>query len=117
MMVETGYDITRTGGTMVRRGRRDQRGIEVRGEQRYLGQLQAEVMEIVWARGPVTVREVLDCLPGDRDLAYTTVMTVMSRLADEGVLARERVGKTYIYLAARDRAQFHAALSGSIVDE
>lgn len=67
-----------------------------------LGPLEGEVMKAVWAaRTPVTVRDVLDALNRGRKpkLAYTTVMTVMARLADKGVLRRTRQGRGYVYLA------------------
>jgi predicted transcriptional regulator len=105
------------GQRMVRRGRRDQRDTGVHGEHKYLGDLQARIMELTWARGPVTVREVLDALEPERDLAYTTVMTVMSRLADQGVLVRELVGKTYVYRPACTRQEFRADISGAIVND
>lgn len=73
-----------------------------------LGPLEAEVMEAVWrARSAVTVRDVLARLNARRRpaLAYTTVMTVMARLAEKGVLDRVRDGKSYRYAAAvPDRA-------------
>lgn len=65
-----------------------------------LGPLEREVMEIVWDLGePCSVREVLVRLNGrrDDDLAYTTVMTTMSRLADKGLLQREQQGRSYLY--------------------
>ena len=65
-----------------------------------LGPLEAEVMKILWsAEGPMTVRAVLERANRRRSepLAYTTVMTVMSRLADKGVLARRREGRGYAY--------------------
>lgn len=102
---------------MVRRGRRDRHGLDIRGEDKYLGDLQARIMDIAWTSGRVTVRDVYVALRGERDLAYTTVMTVMSRLADQGVLARERVGKTYIYRPACTRAEFRAGISSAIVDD
>ena len=65
-------------------------------------------MRVVWAeKRPVTVRELLERLNKDRSpkLAYTTVMTVMNRLADKDVLRRERQGRGYIYEAiASDQA-------------
>jgi predicted transcriptional regulator len=67
------------------------------------GPLEAEVMQAVWkADGPVSVREVLARLNRRRSplLAYTTVMTVMSRLASKGVLTREVDGRGYRYAAA-----------------
>ena len=57
-------------------------------------------MEILWsAKRPMTVRAVLDRANARRadPLAYTTVMTVMSRLADKGILARQRQGRGYAY--------------------
>lgn len=102
---------------MVRRGRRDRRDLAIRGEEKYLGELQAQVMEIAWVRGPVSVRQVLDVLGSGRDIAYTTVMTVMARLADEGVLVRERVGKIYVYRPACTREEFRTRISGTIVDD
>jgi predicted transcriptional regulator len=75
---------------------------------RLLGPLEAEVMEIIWSSGqPMSVRELLERINDDREpqLAYTTVMTVMSRLVDKGVLRRTRHGRGYIYEAtASDRA-------------
>jgi predicted transcriptional regulator len=70
--------------------------------EKILGPLEAEVMRAVWASdGPVTVRELLERLNEGRarPLAYTTVMTVMSRLEAKGVLARERAGRGYLYHA------------------
>lgn len=70
---------------------------------RLLGPLGAEVMGVLWlAREPVTVRAVLDRLNRDRaePLAYTTVMTVLSRLAERGAARRMTVGRGYVYEAA-----------------
>lgn len=68
-----------------------------------LGSLEAEVMHVLWAaREPLTVREVLERLNRGRRpaLAYTTVMTVMARLADKEILVRELDGRGYRYEAA-----------------
>lgn len=70
---------------------------------RVLGPLEAEVMGIVWSqRRPMTVRAVLDRLNAGRGapLAYTTVMTVMARLAEKEILHRELDGRGYVYEAA-----------------
>src|SRR5437588_2909760 len=60
-------------------------------------------MELLWAaKEPLTVRTVLERLNRGRrpPLAYTTVMTVMSRLAEKDVLRREKDGRGYVYEAA-----------------
>jgi predicted transcriptional regulator len=65
-----------------------------------LGPLESEVMEILWsASEPLNVPEVLSRLNADRSpqLAYTTAMTVMSRLADKEILRRRRQGRGYVY--------------------
>jgi predicted transcriptional regulator len=74
-----------------------------RQDRNGFGPLESEVMDVVWrAARPTTVREVVDdlnrCRPNP--LAYTTVMTVMSRLAEKGVLTRNKVGRGYVYEAA-----------------
>jgi predicted transcriptional regulator len=67
---------------------------------RGLGPLEAEVMAVLWrAETPVAVRDVVAELNAGREapLAYTTVMTVMTRLAGKRVLARSRRGRQYVY--------------------
>lgn len=68
-----------------------------------LGSLEAEVMRAMWAQpGRRDVRSVLGLLNEGRQspLAYTTVMTVMARLAEKGILRRELNGRGYVYEAA-----------------
>jgi predicted transcriptional regulator len=65
-----------------------------------LGPLEADVMNVLWRAGrPLPVREVAAALNAGREaeLAYTTVMTVMSRLAGKGILARSRAGRRFVY--------------------
>ena len=78
-----------------------------------LGGLERAVMEQVWRatdehRAPVSVREVHEELSRTRDLAYTTVMTVMGRLTDSGLLTQERSGRAYLYAAAGSREELTA---------
>jgi predicted transcriptional regulator len=73
--------------------------------EKLLGPLEAEVMERLWeADEPLSVRQLLERLNRGRrqQLAYTTVMTVMSRLARKGALARRRDGRGYVYEATAD---------------
>lgn len=73
-----------------------------------LGELESRVMDIVWARGEATVRDVHEAISKRRPLAYTTIMTVMSRLAEKGVLRRKLADGAYLYRPARPRAEFEA---------
>jgi predicted transcriptional regulator len=71
--------------------------------RRVLGPLEAEVMHLLWAAdGPRSVREVLDGLNAGRrpPLAYTTIMTVLARLAEKGVLERTLAGRGFVYTPA-----------------
>lgn len=84
-----------------------------------LHELEAEIMDEVWARGACTVRDVLDALnaraPTPR--AYTTVMTVMHRLDGKGVLRRARVGRADVFVAALSRDEYAQARAGAQVGE
>ena len=65
-----------------------------------LGPLEAEVMQVLWPAGkPMDVRNVLDAMNESRStpLAYTTVMTVMARLAEKEILTRRREGRGFVY--------------------
>jgi predicted transcriptional regulator len=56
-----------------------------------------EVARIVWNLGSATVRQVLDALPGERELDFKTVQTYLRRLAAKGYLRTRREGRTMIY--------------------
>ncbi len=65
------------------------------------GELEQAVMEVLWeSPTALSVRDVQAALAGDRDLAYTTVMTVMDRLAKKGQLLRELDGRAWRYSPA-----------------
>lgn len=82
-----------------------------------LGNLERDVMEQIWAAsGPVTVRDVHEALAVERDLAYTTVMTVLDRLAKKGVVHRVRDGRAYRYQAASGKDQLVADLMREALD-
>ena len=85
---------------------------------RYLGKLQAEVLEIYWRLDSATVREALDDLNGRRKqkLAYTTVLTLVSRLWQRGLLERQPEGRGVRYRAIKSRDQLLAELSDELID-
>ena len=63
-----------------------------------MGELEARVMDVLWDTGGwLTPAEVNAGLAGERELAYTTVMTVLVRLFDKGVVARQRQGRAWTY--------------------
>ena len=78
-----------------------------------LHELESLVMEEVWRNDESTVREVLTALNdgGEKTRAYTTVMTIMARLDTQGLLTRERRGKTDVYTPLMSRDQYLSALA------
>jgi predicted transcriptional regulator len=73
-----------------------------------LHQLETEVMEVLWERGESCVREVMEALNATaaRPRAYTTYMTIMSRLGAKGMLERRRDGKTNFYRPLYTRREY-----------
>jgi len=90
---------------------------EVRGAsgRRARGELEGDVLAALWAvGGPQTARDVRDRLPGD--LAYTTVLTILSRLYDKEMLVRHREGRGYAYEPVRDEASHTAQRMRSLLE-
>jgi predicted transcriptional regulator len=76
---------------------------------RGFGDLEAAIMEELWARtGPTTVRELLTVLQRGRTLAYTTVLTVVDNLYKKGWLQREPDGRAYRYSPTVTREEYGA---------
>ena len=72
-----------------------------------LHELESEVMEEMWRQPEATVRDVLEALNrGPKQRAYTTIMTIMCRLWDKGLLTRERRGRTDVYRAILSREAY-----------
>ncbi len=72
-------------------------GVPPVGGQEYM------VLQAVWRLGRCTVRQVFEAEGEPQGLAYTTIATVLDRLHDKGLLARQRDGKTLVYKAAKKR--------------
>ncbi len=82
-----------------------------------LGELERSVMNVLWdAHSPLTVRDVLDGL-GDRNLAYTTVMTVLDRLGTKEMVRRQRDGRAFRYAPALTRDAATSELLHAALDE
>jgi len=75
-----------------------------------LAPLELDCLNVLWPMGEGTVREIRDALAPRRPRAYTTIMTIMDRLARKGIVERRKTGRAYIYkpnLTAED-ARAHA---------
>ncbi|MGI9162545.1 MAG: BlaI/MecI/CopY family transcriptional regulator [Mycobacterium sp.] len=76
-----------------------------------LGELERAVMDHLWSSGePLTVRQVHEALRTQRELAYTTVMTVLQRLARKNLVVQIRDDRAHRYAAAYGRDELVAGL-------
>ena len=84
--------------------------------KRSMGALEAAVMDVLWDRGGwLTPGEVHDALSPEGPLAYTTVMTILTRLWEKGRLERERDGRAYAYRPLRNREEHAATGMGELL--
>jgi predicted transcriptional regulator len=86
------------------------------GLVKVLGPLETDIMQLVWREKFTTVKKVHKVLQSERDIAYTTVMTTMTRLAEKGVLTRRRDGLAYIYTPAVTKHDFETMMVRRVLD-
>ncbi|MCA1699054.1 MAG: BlaI/MecI/CopY family transcriptional regulator [Actinobacteria bacterium] len=70
------------------------------------GELQAQIMAALWRLEAGTVEQVRSALPTRYQSAYTTVQTVLNRLAERGFLTRRRAGQAIVYRPTLTEAQY-----------
>lgn len=81
-----------------------------------MGELEAAVMDILWDSGGWrTPGEVHEVLSADRQLAYTTVMTILVRLWQKGRLERQRDGRAFAYRPVHSREEHTALRMGEML--
>ena len=81
-----------------------------------LSELQLRLMRVLWARGEASTADVAEALRGERDLAHTTVATLLTRLEKRGLLSSRREGRALVYAARVSEAQVQRSMVGSLVD-
>ena len=76
-------------------------------DKRLLGKVELMIMRAIWEHGEATVRQVRDAIAEKRDLAYSTVMTMMRKLEQKGLLDHRVEERTYVYrpLVSRDEVE------------
>lgn len=99
---------------MTFRLRAGKKGLELR-----LHDLEATIMNVVWGKrlASFSVGDVLAILEKQREIAYTTVMTTVTRLHEKGILKRERDGKRYLYSPKLTREEFLQSTAREVLDE
>ncbi len=81
-----------------------------------LAPLELDCMNTLWPIGEGTVREIRDLLAARRPRAYTTIMTIMDRLARKGVVERRKTGRAYVYRPRLSAEDARAQALGQVLD-
>lgn len=81
-----------------------------------LGPLEGDIMEVVWLQGSTTVSAVHRALREKKDIAYTTVMTTMSRLAKKNLLVQDTSSSSYVYTPTLSRNDFERYVVTGVVN-
>ncbi|MBS0204095.1 MAG: BlaI/MecI/CopY family transcriptional regulator [Planctomycetes bacterium] len=87
-----------------------------RTSSRHPTELELEILKVLWRVGPATVRQVRDELAAVRDLAYTTVMTMMTIMDTKGYVTRVKDGRSFIYEAVYQEQKASRTMLQDVVD-
>jgi predicted transcriptional regulator len=82
-----------------------------------LAPLELDCLNTLWPMGEGTVREIRDRLAARLPRAYTTIMTIMDRLARKGIVERRKTGRAYVYRANLTAEEARAQALGHVVDK
>src|SRR5215216_3765867 len=86
-----------------------------RGVKQVLGELEAEVMNLLWQQPDQSVVEVEERLRRKRGIAHTTVLTTLDRMHRKGYLTRKKQGKAFIYSPCYTREEFERGLAQEVL--
>lgn len=81
-----------------------------------LAPLELDCMNTLWPMGQGTVREIRDRLAERRPRAYTTIMTIMDRLARKGIVERRKVGRAYMYRPHLSAEEARTQALGQVIE-
>lgn len=82
---------------------------------RGLGELQAEVLELLWGLGEATVADVVARLERDRPVTYTTALVALQKLEKKGWIDHRSEGRAYVYFPRKSREDAQAGLLGELL--
>jgi BlaI family penicillinase repressor len=82
-----------------------------------LSKAEARILEQFWRLGTASVREILDSLPEDEQVAYTTVQTLVYRLEEKGAVRKvKKIGNAQLFEPALSQSEFRSGLVRDILD-
>jgi predicted transcriptional regulator len=76
-----------------------------------------DILRVLWARGPSTVRDVHDVVSESKDVGYTTVLKQMQVMHRKGLLVRSERHRSHVYEPAHSQAKTQRQLAGSILEQ
>ncbi len=87
-----------------------------RQSSKYPTELELEILKVLWQQGPCSVRKVRASLAEVRDLAHTSVMTMMGIMTDKGYLKRSKQANRFIYQAKIREQDISTGMLGDLVE-
>ena len=81
-----------------------------------LGDLQLKIMQVLWQRGEGAVSDVFAVVGKERDLAYTTIATMLRKMEARGLVTHRAEGRTFIYRATIDEHAVTSNMSEHLLD-
>ncbi len=82
-----------------------------------LSELEQEVMEIVWALGKCTIREVVEETNKTKNLAYTTIATILERLHEKGLVEKDASAFTVVFAPEQTKEEFSQKMARNLLDK
>ena len=87
-----------------------------RNDSRKATDAELQILNLLWQRGPSTVREVHEALTAVRDIRYTTTLKTLQVMTGKGLVKRDESRRAHVYEAAVDREETQQSLVGDLVD-
>jgi BlaI family penicillinase repressor len=75
-----------------------------------------EILNVLWRRGPSTVREVYEVLLENKDIGYTTILKLMQIMSEKGLVSRDESDRTHVYEAERAQDETQRQLLSDLLD-
>ena len=79
-------------------------------------ELELEILKVLWSAGPSSVRQIQAALNPERDLAYTTVMTMLTIMVNKGYVRRAKAGSGFVYRARIEQQKASSGMLQDLVD-
>jgi len=76
-----------------------------------------EILQVLWTRGPSTVREVFEQLNAEKPTGYTTVLKLLQIMADKDLVSRDEKKRAHVYQARVPQAQTQTQMVRDLVDK